>query len=121
MRRPVDGNAFDGDDDDHRDHPQAVDLMRRPDAPTALSAAAPRDLALVAGADGWRSLGDAGHCSKQNARLLHLFRPKLLVVNEDIRLAGRELARAVLGRIAGERTAGLQTLSSPDMPTSGEA
>lgn len=102
----------------------ARDLMDRPDAPDGIvSGSAAATLALVAGAEqAGVSLGDAVDIvSKQNARLLHLFRPKLLVVNEDIRLAGRELARAVLGRIAGEQTKGLQTLSAPDMPASGEA
>ena len=36
--------------------------------------------------------------SKQSSRLLHLLRPKLYVVNESVRLAGRELARSVVRR-----------------------
>lgn len=101
----------------------AQDLMRRPGAPDGvISGSAAATLALVAGAEqAGAVLGeDIDIVAKQNAGLLHLFRPKLLVVNEDIRLAGRELARCVLGRIAGQDTASLQSLSAPDPVAAGD-
>jgi LacI family transcriptional regulator len=52
--------------------------------------------------------------TKQSTKLVQMFRPQLLVVNEDFRLAGRELARALLGRIEGRPTRELQTLSVPE-------
>ncbi|RVB59400.1 LacI family transcriptional regulator, partial [Mesorhizobium sp. M7A.F.Ca.CA.004.06.1.1] len=42
--------------------------------------------------------------------LLHLFRPELLVVNENFRLAGSDLARSVLGWIGGAAPGSLQRL-----------
>ncbi len=46
--------------------------------------------------------------SKQSADILHHFRPAIRVVNEDFRLAGRDLASAVLASIRGEPAANLQ-------------
>ncbi|TGS78770.1 LacI family transcriptional regulator, partial [Mesorhizobium sp. M2D.F.Ca.ET.178.01.1.1] len=43
----------------------------------------------------------------------HLFRRELLVVNENFRLAGAELARSVLGWIGGAAPGSLQSLSMP--------
>ncbi|TKB53241.1 MAG: LacI family transcriptional regulator, partial [Mesorhizobium sp.] len=51
--------------------------------------------------------------SKQSSELLHLFRSELLVVNENFRLAGAELARSVLGWIGGAAPGTLQSLSEP--------
>ncbi|MEX0956914.1 MAG: LacI family transcriptional regulator [Rhizobiaceae bacterium] len=51
--------------------------------------------------------------TKQSTKLVQMFRPRLIVVNEDFRLAGRELARALMGRINGRPTAELQSLSIP--------
>ena len=51
--------------------------------------------------------------SKQSSKLLHLFRPELHVVNEDVRLAGRELARSVIALIDGAPAQSLQSLSAP--------
>jgi len=71
--------------------------------------------ALVAG------VGDAGVTvgegvdivSKQSSPLLHLLRQPLFVVDEDVRRAGRELARAVMGAIANRPVESLQSLSVP--------
>jgi LacI family transcriptional regulator len=52
--------------------------------------------------------------TKQSTQLVRMFRPELLAVNEDFRLAGRELARAVTGQIAGAPVRSLQTLAVPD-------
>ncbi len=56
---------------------------------------------------------DVDVVSKQSSELLHLFRRELLVVNENFRLAGSELARAVLGWIGGKEPGSLQSLSKP--------
>jgi LacI family transcriptional regulator len=52
--------------------------------------------------------------SKQPADLLRYMQPDILTVNEDIRLAGRELAKAVIGRIEGMPPERLQSISMPD-------
>ena len=52
--------------------------------------------------------------SKQSSKLVEMFRRELLLVNEDFRLAGRELARAVKASIAGTEAKQLQTLFVPD-------
>lgn len=51
--------------------------------------------------------------SKQSFRLLPLFRPAIHVVNEDFRLAGRQLARSVIGAIEGAPMEGLQSMEVP--------
>ena len=52
--------------------------------------------------------------SKQPADLLRFIRPEVMTVDEDIRLAGRELAKAVLGRIEGIAPEQLQSICMPD-------
>lgn len=92
-------------------------LMRRPDPPDGIvSGAGAATFALVAGVeDAGLSLGqDIDIVSKQTVQVLQLFRPALHVVHEDVRLAGRELALAVLGAIAGQPPKKLQSLSLPD-------
>jgi LacI family transcriptional regulator len=91
-------------------------LMRRQSPPDGIvSGSGQATFALVAGIE------DAGllvgqHIdivSKQSSRLLHLLRPKLYVVNESVRHAGRELAKSVLGAIAGKDAKSLQGLTVP--------
>jgi LacI family transcriptional regulator len=57
---------------------------------------------------------DIDMVSKQPADLLRFVRPEVITVNEDIRLAGRELAKAVLGRIEGVAPEQLQSICMPD-------
>jgi LacI family transcriptional regulator len=93
------------------------DLMQRPNRPDGIvSSAGGATFAIVAGieAAGMRLGVDIDIVSKQSFRLLPMFRPEICVVNEDFRLAGRELARAVLGSIAGAPMDSLQTLVVPD-------
>jgi LacI family transcriptional regulator len=95
---------------------RTAQLMRRDDRPDGIiSSAAAATLAIVAGIeDAGLKLGrDVDVVSKQSSEVLHLFRRELLVVNEDFRLAGSELARAVLGWIAGKEPGSLQSLSKP--------
>lgn len=85
----------------------------RPDGFICASAASA--LALVAGVEeaGLVIGGDFDVVSKQSANILPLFRREILVVNEDFRKAGGELARAVLALIGG---APAETLGSLHIP-----
>lgn len=91
-------------------------LMSRPQKPDGIvSGAGGATFALVAGIEdaGLKVGRDVDIVSKQASRLLHLFRPQLHVVNEDIRLAGYELARAVAGSIERADVKSLQSLAQP--------
>ena len=91
-------------------------LMRRPNPPDGIvSAAGGATLAVVAGIeDAGLSVGrDVDIVSKQASPILKLFRPAIHAVDEDIRHAGRELARAVLRAIDGAPAEGLRSLSEP--------
>lgn len=57
---------------------------------------------------------DIDMVSKQPADLMRFIRPDIMAVFEDIRLAGRELAKAVLGRIDGVAPEELQSIFKPD-------
>jgi LacI family transcriptional regulator len=95
---------------------RTLQIMQRSDRPDGIvSGGGAATFALVAGIeDAGLTLGaDLDMVSKQMSNMLHLFRPRLLLVDEDIRLAGRELARSVIGCIAGADTASLQSLSQP--------
>lgn len=96
---------------------EVATLMRLPDRPDGfVSSAGAATLALVAGIeDAGFVLGrDVDVVSKQSSKILQLFRPQLLVVNEDFRKAGAELARLVMASIDGAAAADLQTLATPD-------
>ena len=51
--------------------------------------------------------------TKQCSPFMLWFRPGLMMINEDHKLAGRELAKAVLGAIAGKDVKSLQSLVAP--------
>lgn len=86
----------------------------RPDGIVCCSGSAA--IALVAGieAAGLKIGKDVDLVSKQSTDVLKWFRPEIIVFNEDVRHAGRELARAVLRRIEGVDARELQSLSYPD-------
>lgn len=86
----------------------------RPDGIVCCSGSAA--IALVAGieAAGLKIGKDVDLVSKQSSDILQWFRPEIIVFNEDVRHAGRELARAVLRRIDGADPRELQSLSYPD-------
>lgn len=86
----------------------------RPDGIVCCSGSAA--IALVAGieAAGLKIGKDVDLVSKQSSDVLQWFRPEIMVFNEDVRHAGRELARAVLRRIEGVDARELQSLSYPD-------
>jgi len=95
---------------------RTLQLMQRANPPDAIvSGAGGATFALVAGIEdaGLKVGRDVDIVSKQSAKLLHLFRPEIHAVNEDIRLAGRELARSLVSLIEGAPAASLQSLSAP--------
>ena len=95
---------------------QAIQLMRRPVRPDGIvSGSGSAAFALVNAIEecGLKLGEDIDVVTKQSAQLVRMFRRELFVVNEDFRLAGRELARAVLGQIDGKPAQSLQTLSVP--------
>lgn len=62
-----------------------------------------------------RQIGqDLDMVSKQPADLMRFLRPDIIAIFEDIRLAGRELAKAVIGRIEGRAPEELQSIFKPD-------
>lgn len=90
-----------------RDHPETDGII----SGSSSGAVAIASALAAAG----RQVGrDLDMVSKQPADLLRFIRPEIMTVNEDIRAAGRELARAVLARIAGEPAEKLQSISLPD-------
>ena len=100
------------------------EVMRRASRPDGIvSSAGAATLAVVAGIeDAGLAVGrDVDIVSKQSTMLLQLFRPQLHVVNEDFRLAGRELAKAVLGWIEGKDPRTLQSLAVPEAVSAGTA
>jgi LacI family transcriptional regulator len=98
-------------------HAQALLLMRRPQRPDGIvSGSGSAAFAVVSAIEesGLKLGRDVDVVTKQSSRLVQMFRRELLVVSEDFRLAGRELARAVLGRIEGRPAETLQTLAVPE-------
>ena len=111
---PFNPVTIDNSIDQIRAHTAA--LMRRANRPDGIvCSAGASTLAVVAGIeDAGLAIGrEIDVVSKQSSKLLHLFRPAILVVNEDFRLAGRELAKAVMLSIDGADPAGLQSLAVP--------
>jgi LacI family transcriptional regulator len=101
---------------------RTAELMRRPNRPDGIvSGSGGAAFAIVAGIEeaGLKLGRDVDLVSKQSSRLLHWFRREIFTVDEDIKLAGRELSSAVLRRIAGADSKSLQSLSVPDQPMRG--
>lgn len=91
-------------------------LMSKPGQPDGvISLSSSATLALVAGieAAGHRIGDTVDLVSKQPSDILPWIRPEIIAANEDFRLAGRELAKALLDRIADRETERLQTISAP--------
>lgn len=96
---------------------QAIQLLRRPVRPDGIvSGSGSATFALVNAVEecGLKLGADVDIVTKQSTQLVRMFRRELLAVNEDFRLAGRELARAVLAYIDGKPPQSLQTLAVPD-------
>ncbi|MCD1263568.1 LacI family transcriptional regulator [Shinella sumterensis] len=97
----------------------AENLLRAPNAPDGIvSGSGSGAVALVAAleADGLKLGEHIDLVSKESQMLLQWLRPEVMTMREDIRLAGRELAKAVIARIEGRAPEELQTLSYP-IPT----
>ncbi|NSY43061.1 LacI family transcriptional regulator [Agrobacterium tumefaciens] len=91
-------------------------LMQSDDGPDGIvSISGSSTIALVAGfeAAGVRIGKDIDIVSKQSAEFLNWIQPQIHTVNEDIKLAGRELANALLARINGAPPETLQSISRP--------
>jgi len=89
-------------------------LMSAPDAPDGIvSGSGAGSIAVIAGLEavGKRLKRDVDMVSKVPSDFLSWLRPEVITMNEDIRHAGRELAKAVIARIAGTPAEELQSLS----------
>ncbi len=94
-------------------------LMRSPNPPDGIvSSAGSGAIAINAGieAAGKRLGVDIDMVSKQSSAILNWIRPEIITIDEDVRLAGKELAKAVIARIEGRPPEELQSLSGPEWP-----
>lgn len=99
---------------------RALQLLHRPNAPDGIvcgSGAAAFAVVSALEEVGLRLGRDIDVATKQSSKLVKIFRRELLTVNEDFRLAGRQLAKAVKARIDGVPADTLQTLAAPDDPS----
>ena len=74
-------------------------------------------MAIISGLEGaGQVLGrDFDIVTKQCSPFMAWFRPGLIMINEDHKLAGKELAKAVLGAIEGKDVKSLQSLVAPSV------
>jgi len=94
-------------------------LMRSPGAPDGIvSSAGSATIAVNAGieAAGKRLGHDVDLVSKQSASILNWIRPEIITAHEDVRHAGREMAKQVIARIDGVDAELLQSISKPEWP-----
>lgn len=92
------------------------DMMSGPDAPDGLiSSSGSSAIAANAGieAAGLRVGREMDLVAKQGIPILKWIRPEIIVAQEDVRQAGRELAKAVIARIDGVEPQLLQSVSEP--------
>ncbi|TCL73905.1 LacI family transcriptional regulator [Rhizobium sp. BK251] len=98
----------------------AVELMMRsPGAPDGIvCSAGSAAIAVNAGieAAGKRLGRDLDMVSKESAPILNWIRPEIITAYEDVRHAGREMAKAVIARIDGIDPQLLQSISQPIWP-----
>jgi LacI family transcriptional regulator len=91
---------------------------KQADRPDGIVCNAPLSaLALVSGLElaGIQIGKDIDIVTKRNSQLLSWFRSDLLTISEDFRIAGRDLALAVMASIEGADPLTLQTLAQPKM------
>jgi LacI family transcriptional regulator len=94
-------------------------MMRSPGAPDGIvSSAGSATIAVNAGieAAGKRLGHDVDLVSKQSAPILNWIRPEIIAAYEDVRHAGREMAKQVIARIDGVDAELLQSISKPEWP-----
>ncbi|MDK1373199.1 MULTISPECIES: LacI family transcriptional regulator [unclassified Sinorhizobium] len=92
-------------------------LMRSVEAPDGIvSGSGAGAVALIAGIEsaGKKVGQDVDMVTKAPSDFLRWLRPEVMTMYEDIRLAGRELAKAVIGHIEGKPPETLQSLSQPE-------
>lgn len=102
---------------DIRDSVEA--LMRSPNAPDGIVCSSGSGaIAVNAGieAAGKRLGKDVDMVAKQSSTILNWIRPEIMTIFEDVRHAGRELAKAVIARIDGVEPELLQSVSAPVWP-----
>jgi LacI family transcriptional regulator len=95
-------------------------LMRSPSAPDGIvCSAGSAAIAVNAGieAAGKRVGYDIDMVSKQSAPILNWIRPEIITAYEDVRHAGREMAKAVIASIDGIEPELLQSISKPVWPS----
>jgi LacI family transcriptional regulator len=109
-----DVSLHDAIQDIHQATNRMLDQAEAPDGIICGSSAGAVAIAAAIEARGLRVGHDIDLVSKQPANLLRFMRPEIMTVNEDIRLAGRELAKAVIARIEGVPPERLQSISLPD-------
>lgn len=91
-------------------------MMRSPNAPDGIvCSAGSAAIAVNAGieAAGKRLGKDVDMVSKESAPILNWIRPEIITAYEDVRHAGREMAKAVIARIDGIEPELLQSVSKP--------
>lgn len=91
-------------------------MMRAPNAPDGIvCSAGSAAIAVNAGieAAGKRLGQDVDMVSKESAPILNWIRPEIITAYEDVRHAGREMAKAVIARIDGVEPELLQSISQP--------
>jgi LacI family transcriptional regulator len=95
---------------------QTEKLMRAAEPPDGIiSISGSSTIAMIAGIEAaGRKIGkDLDIVSKQSAEFLNWIRPEVYTVNEDIRQAGHELAKALIARIDGAPPERLQSVAQP--------
>jgi LacI family transcriptional regulator len=96
--------------------------MRSANAPDGIvCSAGSAAIAVNAGIEAaGKALGrDLDMVSKQSVPILNWIRPEIITAQEDVRHAGREMAKAVIARIDGVEPELLQSVSQPTWPESG--
>jgi LacI family transcriptional regulator len=104
------------DDDTMQIAAKGRELAQRDDRPDAIVCSATMSaIAVCAGLiDSGLAIGrDIDLVTKQSSHILDLFRPEMIYIREDFRLAGGDLARAVMAWIDGADPATLQYLAKP--------
>ncbi len=94
-------------------------MMRSSEPPDGIiSVSGSSSIAMMAGieAAGKKVGRDIDLVSKQATDILNWIRPEINTANEDIRQAGRELAKALMASISGADPASLQSIAQPVWP-----
>jgi LacI family transcriptional regulator len=105
------------DDDAMQIAEKGRELAARDSCPDAIICSATMSaIAICAGLiDGGLTIGkDIDLVTKQSSHILDLFRPEMIYIRESFRVAGADLARAVMAWIDGADPATLQSIAKPN-------